>query len=840
MAKFFTILFFALIVQISAQTSAPKFINYQGVARDASGTPITSVFDIQFTIKNATATVHNEFQNGIQPNALGLFSTIIGKAPNTLTVSAWDNGPFTLDVSINTGSSFTLVGSQPLVSVPFSLFAGNVPSSYTNNILTIGANSYSISAGSSITPTIIGTGLASVTPSTGPVYSVNVPTASLSYLNTSNILSLTQGSTVSTVTLTGSGSSSITMLGQGNAVVTPTFGSAFTVSVPPQVLTNVSNTLSLSNGGGNIVVPSLTLTNGSGITINGSWPTQTISASGTTNTPWVKSGNTVTLSALSDDVGLGIALPTSKLDVAGNATTTTSVLKVTNSNTNNSVAAIFVSSNGGVAIKATENSAAGANAGEFTSNNGGAIYGLTFEETKSAILGENLSVTSNSLAHGIYGKTNNPDANAAGIFGENLGNGHGIKGVTNGPSAAIRGINQYIATSAALADGVFGSTNNSSSLAAGVYGLNSGGGPGVFGTSSYAGVIGSGTGSGPGVQGNNSGSGPAIFGLKTNSAPSGNAGKFEINNASNPDDALTALTVGSGAAIKGFGNGTGPAIFGLKTNSTPTGNAGKFEINNASNPNDALTALTVGPAAAISGFGNGNGPAVYGQKPSLAGNAGKFEITNSNNPDHALLVLTNGNVSGQGSAIHGVASGNSPSIFGLKPSAGGNAGKFEITNAINPSPALHAITAGTGPAMCVTTGTLASASLGLLIENGHIKVTGSPTFNTSAGTHTVIGGYSNPVVSVNGNDVKGVISIGTSATGIGNPNYCDVKINFGKSYSANPIVVATPLSDLQGLSYMITNVQPSGFVLRLYRSANTNVPTVVPSVNGVFNYFVIE
>ena len=788
MAKFFIILFFALIVQISAQTSAPKFINYQGVARDASGTPITSVFDIQFTIKNATATVHNEFQNGIQPNALGLFSTIIGKAPNTLTVSAWDNGPFTLDVSINTGSSFTLVGSQPLVSVPFSLFAGNVPSSYTNNILTIGANSYSISAGSSITPTIIGTGLASVTPTTGPVYSVNVPTASLSYLNTSNILSLTQGSTVSTVTLTGSGSNSITMLGQGNALVTPTLGSAFTVSVPPQVLTNVSNTLNLSNGGGSIVVPSLTLTNGSGITINGSWPTQTISASGTTNTPWVKSGNIVTLSAFSDDVGLGMAFPTSKLDVAGNATTTTSVLKVTNSNTSNSVAAIFVSSNGGVAIKATENSAAGANAGEFTSNNGGAIYGLTFEETKSAILGENNSATSNSLAHGIYGKTNNPDANAAGIFGENLGSGHGIKGVTNGSSSAIRGINQYTATAAPLADGVFGSTNNSSPAAAGVYGLNSGGGPGVFGTSSYAGVIGSGTGNGPGVQGNNSGTGPAVFGEKPSA----------------------------------------------------TGNAGKFEITNASNPDAALKASTSGQGAAISGFGNGNGPAVYGLKPSNAGNAGKFEITDQNNPDHALLVLTNGNASGQGSAIHGVASGNSPSIFGLKPSAAGNAGKFEITNAINPSPALHAITAGDGPAMCVTTGTTLSSSLGLLIQNGHIKVTGSSTFNTSAGTPSVSGGFFTPGVSVNGNDVKGVISITTGASTIGNPNYCDVKINFGKSYSAIPIVVATPLSDFQGLSYMVTNVQPSGFVLRLYRSPNMNVPGFAPSVAFVFNYFVIE
>jgi hypothetical protein len=95
-------------------------------------------------------------------------------------------------------------------------------------------------------------------------------------------------------------------------------------------------------------------------------------------------------------------------------------------------------------------------------------------------------------------------------------------------------------------------------------------------------------------------------------------------------------------------------------------------------------------------------------------------------------------------------------------------------------------------------------------------------------------------VSVNGNDVKGVISITTGASTIGNPNYCDVKINFGKSYSAIPIVVATPLSDFQGLSYMVTNVQPSGFVLRLYRSPNMNVPGFAPSVAFIFNYFVIE
>jgi hypothetical protein len=693
MPKFFTVLFFAIIVQVSAQTSAPKLINYQGIARDASGVPITSQFDIQFTIKNPTATVHNEFQNGIQPNSLGLFSTVIGKAPNTLTLAAWDNGPFTLDVSINTGSSFTLVGSQQLVSVPFSLFAGNVPSSYTNNILTIGANSYSIGAGSSITPTIIGTGLASVTPTTGPLYSVNVPTASLSYVNASNILSLTQGSTVSTVTLTGSGSNTVTMIGQGNAVVTPTFGSAFTVNVPPQVLTNVSNTVSLSNGGGSIVVPSLTLSNGPGITINGSWPTQTISASGTTNTPWVKSANTITLSAINDIVGIGMVLPTAKLDVAGNATTTSSILKVTNTNTNNSSPAIIVSSNGGAAINATDNSAAGANAGEFNSTNGNAIHALTNSNARSAIIGENASITSNALAFGIHGKTSNPDGNAAGIFGENLGGGHGVKGITNGTVAAVRAINQHTATMAPFADGVYGSTSNNSSASAGVYGVNLGGGPGVFGSNSngtFAGILGSASGAAPAIQGNNSGNGHAIHGVKTGTTLSGNAGRFEINNSSNTADAVFAASLGSGAAV-------------------------------------------------------------------------------------------------------------------------------------------HAVT-----------NTLTTTALGLWVENGHIKVTGSPTFSTSPGTHSVQGGFSTPLVSVNGNDVKGVISFTTGVTGFATLNFCDVKINFGKSYSANPIVVASPRTDLQGLSYMITNVQPSGFVLRLYRSANTPVPANAPSVNFVFNYFVIE
>ena len=182
MYKFFIALFFAVIFQFNAQTSSPKFINYQGIARDAAGTPITSAFDIQFTIKNPTTTVHNEFQNGIQPNSLGLFSTIIGKAPNTLTVSAWDNGPFSLDVLIKTGSSFTLVGSQPLVSVPFSLFAGNVPSSYTNNILSVDSNLLTKTPVSSTTATTFFSSLMPLLYAKIPFLSVSSTPTLLPYL----------------------------------------------------------------------------------------------------------------------------------------------------------------------------------------------------------------------------------------------------------------------------------------------------------------------------------------------------------------------------------------------------------------------------------------------------------------------------------------------------------------------------------------------------------------------------------------------------------------------------------------------------------------------------------
>ncbi|MCD6017051.1 MAG: hypothetical protein K0S53_172 [Bacteroidetes bacterium] len=164
----------------------------------------------------------------------------------------------------------------------------STPQIYTDNIKITGGN-----AGQVLTSDAIGNGTWQA-----------IPSPTLTYNNGTNVLTLTQGTIVTTATLVGTGSNTVSIVGSGLATVTPTTGSTFTVSVPNPTLTITSGSLSISNGnsvafpspsltinsnsltingpGGNTVVlptaSTTSLTQGSNITVSGSAPNYTVSA----------------------------------------------------------------------------------------------------------------------------------------------------------------------------------------------------------------------------------------------------------------------------------------------------------------------------------------------------------------------------------------------------------------------------------------------------------------------------------------------------------------------------------------------------------------------------------
>ena len=306
-----SIIFILLTFGLFSQS--PQYINYQAVARDGTGNIVTSAIGIKFEIFQGSVggtLVYDEIHTAT-PSSAGIFTVNIGAGTagtGNFSTIGWGSGPYFLQVSIdpNGGTSFTTIGASKLVSVPYALFAekaGNVinynagngisissgsiintapnqtvnisgtgvTGSYPNYSITTSSTSYSAGNGISITSgsvintapdqtvNISQTGIAGVT-NAYPNFTVNVPAPVLTYNNGTKELTLTQGSASSTATLTGTGSSTVAMYGAGIASVTPSGpGNNFTV--------NVTNPNFVSAGS---------------TTVNGAWPTYTISSSSVT------------------------------------------------------------------------------------------------------------------------------------------------------------------------------------------------------------------------------------------------------------------------------------------------------------------------------------------------------------------------------------------------------------------------------------------------------------------------------------------------------------------------------------------------------------------------------
>ena len=151
---------FTLLVGITslAFAQAPQQISYQGVARNATGSVLANTpIGIRFDIHQGSASgaiVFTETHTGVSTNAFGLFTTYIGSISN-LSVINWASNSYFIEVSIdpNTGT-FSSLGAQQLMSVPYALNAGSAPApavSFTNNILSVGGNTTTIPAGTNYT-----------------------------------------------------------------------------------------------------------------------------------------------------------------------------------------------------------------------------------------------------------------------------------------------------------------------------------------------------------------------------------------------------------------------------------------------------------------------------------------------------------------------------------------------------------------------------------------------------------------------------------------------------------------------------------------------------------------
>lgn len=233
------------LLALGTFAQAPNLIGYQGVARLANGTPISNkAISIKFDLHQGSSggTVMVSETQTVQTNLLGLFSTQIGKN-TSLNALNLQNGNVFLEVSIDTtaASNFISLGTQQMISVPYAMHAASVPSSYTNNILTVGNSTYALSPTVAVTPntSITLSGIGTVTSTGTNSFDINIPAPSFTNTGQTIISGTYPNFTVNTPTVPAAITPSIavTTTAATSASVSGS-GNSFSINVPPPSFTN--------------------------------------------------------------------------------------------------------------------------------------------------------------------------------------------------------------------------------------------------------------------------------------------------------------------------------------------------------------------------------------------------------------------------------------------------------------------------------------------------------------------------------------------------------------------------------------------------------------------------
>ena len=161
-------IFLLLLLANIALAQAPQGIPYQAVARNSSGSILTSTaISVRFTIRDSLATGAIKYREtfSVTTTAQGMFSVNVGQGTvisGTFAGINWGNNSKFMQVEMDPagGSSYVDMGTQQMMSVPYALNSGSLKLrvSTTGDTLFSGGGNFVIIPGISAanTPLTIG------------------------------------------------------------------------------------------------------------------------------------------------------------------------------------------------------------------------------------------------------------------------------------------------------------------------------------------------------------------------------------------------------------------------------------------------------------------------------------------------------------------------------------------------------------------------------------------------------------------------------------------------------------------------------------------------------------
>ena len=662
---------------VSAQ--APEKMSYQAIVRNATGQLLTNQnVAVRVSVLQGSSVgtvVYSERVSGLT-NANGLLSLEIGSGTvlsGTFSSINWGSNSYYLKTETDPagGTSYTIVGTSQLLSVPYALYA-KTSGGGGGGSLTLPYTATSNNANSLFSITNDGDG------------------ASLEGL--SNSVNSNIAAVKGTVSNVAPGGFSSAVRGINNGTGGLGIG--------------VSGSHAGSGWGVYGVTP-----NGIGVYGNASGSGTGVYANSSTGTGLIAASTSGIVANLSNfnNSNNNNVLNASTL---GNGT----VVNVTSSGTG---AGVMSATGSGFAIHGI--TSAQTSAGVIADNNGAgeAVVGRTISDIAGAVVGRN-----DGGGYGLHGfVSGNTSGTAIGVLGR--------VGVNSGTGRAGRFQNYNTSNdrntfevesngSGNIPDNTQGNVSsflntNTNSVSAAVRGEVKT----IFGNFGAAGIFGVSSGTG------------GFGGLFHASNPDGN-GRALVALTDGNGDAIIANAGKNGDAIEANVDGTGRAFYGWVPTFS-TGKAAVFQNFNTSNTSTVLTATTVGNAIAGDFFvdnTNGISPAVkgkvnsqfsnfgtagiYGEASGTGGFGGLFYASNPSGNAPGLIALSEGsgngitaNAGGNGDGVEATADGTGSAIYGWVPNFGtGRAGYFRNFNTANSQAVLSVTNAGTGTGVFVNhTGT---------------------------------------------------------------------------------------------------------------------------------------